>query len=76
MHKSNSVKVPIPVGVKLYVGQYPKTHEEDVDISWVHMPVELEFVFMQWNVLDVTLLMHWECWENIFQNQEISCRQM
>ena len=47
MHESNSVKVPIPVGVKLYVGQYPKTHEEDVEISRVHIPVELEFVFMQ-----------------------------
>ena len=33
MHESNSVKVPIPVDVNLYVGQFPKTHEEDADIS-------------------------------------------
>ena len=47
MHESNLVKVPIPVGVNLYVGRFPKTHEEDADISWAHMLVELEFGFMQ-----------------------------
>ena len=51
--------MPIPVGVNLYVVQFPKTHEEDADISWVHMPVELEFGFMQWSIPDVTLLMQW-----------------
>ena len=68
--------MPIPVGVNLYVVQFPKTHEEDADISWVHMPVELEFGFMQWSIPDVTLLMQWEFWENIFQNQGKSFRQM
>ena len=76
MHETNSVKVPIPVGVKLYVGQFPKTHEEDAYISRVHMPVELEFGFIQWSILEVTLLMQWEFWENIFQNQGNSFRQM
>ena len=57
MHESNLVKVPIPVGVNLYVGRFPKTHEEDADISWVHMPVELEFVFMQ----DLYQTWHYSC---------------
>ena len=47
MHGINSVKVPIPVGVNLYVDKFQKTHKEDADISWVHMPVELEFGFIQ-----------------------------
>jgi hypothetical protein len=28
MKECKSIKVPIPVGVKLFVDQYPKTHEE------------------------------------------------
>ena len=35
MQESKTVKVPIPVGVKLYVEQCPKTHEEEEDMSRV-----------------------------------------
>jgi hypothetical protein len=35
MHKRKPVKVPIPVGVKLYADQCPKTHEEEEDMSCV-----------------------------------------
>jgi hypothetical protein len=35
MHGSKPVKVPIPIGVKLYVDQCPKTHEEEEDMSHV-----------------------------------------
>jgi hypothetical protein len=36
MQECKPVKVPIPVGVKLYVDQCPKTHEEEEDMS--HVP--------------------------------------
>jgi hypothetical protein len=36
MHASKSVKVPIPIGVKLSVDQCPKTQEEEEDMS--HVP--------------------------------------
>ena len=36
MQDSKPVKVPIPVGVKLYVEQCPKTQEEEEDMS--HVP--------------------------------------
>jgi hypothetical protein len=36
MHGSKSVKVPIPIGVKLFVDQCPKTQEEEEDMS--HVP--------------------------------------
>ena len=35
MQECKSVKVPIPVGVNLYVDQFPKTHEEEEDMSRV-----------------------------------------
>ena len=35
MQESKPVKVPIPVGVKLYVEQCPKTQEEEEDMSRV-----------------------------------------
>ena len=35
MKESNPVKVPIPVGVNLYVEQCPKTREEEEDMSRV-----------------------------------------
>jgi hypothetical protein len=35
MHGSKSVKVIIPIGVKLLVDQCPKTHEEEEDMSHV-----------------------------------------
>src|ERR1700722_3770283 len=35
MQDSKPVKVPIPVGVKLYVEQCPKTQEEEEDMSCV-----------------------------------------
>jgi hypothetical protein len=36
MQESKPIKVPIPVGVKLYADQCPKTHEEEEDMS--HVP--------------------------------------
>ena len=36
MHGSKPVKVPIPIGVKLFVDQCPKTQEEENDMS--HVP--------------------------------------
>ena len=36
MQECKSVKVPIPVGVKLSTDQCPKTHEEEEDMS--HVP--------------------------------------
>ena len=36
MHGSKPIKVPIPICVKLYVDQCPKTHEEEEDMS--HVP--------------------------------------
>ena len=76
MHRSKSVKVAIPIGENLYVYQFPKTHEDDAVFSWVHMPMQLEFLFLQWYVQYVTLLMQWEFWANIFQNQGKSFRQV
>jgi hypothetical protein len=35
MHKCKPVKVPIPVGVKLFPDQCPKTHEEEEEMSRV-----------------------------------------
>jgi hypothetical protein len=35
MHECKLIKVPIPVGVKLFVDQCPKTHEEEYDMSRV-----------------------------------------
>jgi hypothetical protein len=35
MQECKPIKVPIPVGVKLYVYQCPKTHEEEEDMSRV-----------------------------------------
>ena len=35
MQESKPVKVPIPVGVNLYIEQYPKTQEEEEDMSRV-----------------------------------------
>ena len=35
MQDNKPVKVPIPVGVKLFVEQCPKTKEEEKDISRV-----------------------------------------
>jgi hypothetical protein len=35
MHESKSVKVPIPIGVKLSADQCPKTQEEEEDMSHV-----------------------------------------
>ena len=35
MQECKSVKVTIPIGVKLSVDQYPKTHEEEEDMSRV-----------------------------------------
>jgi hypothetical protein len=35
MHGSKPVKVPIPIGVKLYEDQCPKTHQEEEDMSHV-----------------------------------------
>ena len=35
MQESKSVKVPVPIGVKLYVEKCPKTQEEEEDMSWV-----------------------------------------
>ena len=35
MKECKPVKVPIPVGVKLFVDQCPKTHEEEEDMSCV-----------------------------------------
>jgi hypothetical protein len=36
MQECKPVKVPIPIGVKLYVDQCPKTHEDEEDMS--HVP--------------------------------------
>ena len=36
MHVSKPIKVPIPIGVKLYADQCPKTQEEEEDMS--HVP--------------------------------------
>jgi hypothetical protein len=36
MHGSKSVKVPIPIGVKLFANRCPKTQEEEEDMS--HVP--------------------------------------
>ena len=36
MQECKSVKVPIPVGVKLFAEQCPKTQEEEEDMS--HIP--------------------------------------
>jgi hypothetical protein len=36
MHGSKPVKVPIPIGLKLSADQYPKTQEEEEDMS--HIP--------------------------------------
>jgi hypothetical protein len=36
MHGSKAVRVPIPIGVKLFVDQCPNTHEEEEDMS--HVP--------------------------------------
>jgi hypothetical protein len=38
MQECKLVKVPIPVGVKLYVDQCPKTQEKEEDMS--HVPYE------------------------------------
>ena len=35
MQECKLVKVPIPVGVRLYVEQCPKTHEKEEDMSRV-----------------------------------------
>jgi hypothetical protein len=35
MQECKPVKVPIPIGVKLFVDQCPKTHEEEEDMSRV-----------------------------------------
>jgi hypothetical protein len=35
MHGSKPVKVPIPIGVKLFVDKCPKTQEEEEDVSHV-----------------------------------------
>jgi hypothetical protein len=40
MQECKLVKVPIPVGVKLFVDQCPKTHEEEEDMS--HVPYASE----------------------------------
>jgi hypothetical protein len=35
MQECKSTMVPIPVGVSLFVDQFPKTQEEEEDISYV-----------------------------------------
>ena len=41
MHESKPVKVPIPIGVKLYIEQCPKTQEEEEDMLRVPYSSEI-----------------------------------
>ena len=67
IHKYKLVKTHINVGVKLSSEQCPKTEEEVEYMSHVLIQVFLKFLCMPLSILDRTLPMHWEVWENTCQ---------